>query len=83
VEPRIVKLEVDAANTVHWNGQPLVSPAALDSKLAEAAALNPQPELHIHAEGKARYAAVAAVLAGAQRHGLSKLGIVGTEQFGN
>ena len=81
--PRTVRLEVDAANVVHWNGQTLAGPDALDSKLAEAASQNPQPELHIHAEARAKYQTVAMVLASAQRHGLSKLGMVGIEQFAN
>jgi len=40
-----------------------------------------QPELHIRADATAKYETVAHVLASAQRHGLSKLNIVGTEQF--
>jgi biopolymer transport protein ExbD len=47
-------------------------------RLATAAV---QPELHIRADATAKYEAVAHVLASAQRHGLNKLNIVGTEQF--
>jgi biopolymer transport protein ExbD len=45
--------------------------------------MQPQPELHIRSHAKAKYEATAAVLAGAQRAGLTKLGIVGTERFAN
>ena len=55
--------------------------AALDALLQETKAQEPQPELHIKAQGKAKYEAVAGVLASAQRQGLTKIGIVGTEQF--
>lgn len=41
-----------------------------------------QPE-HIRSHPQAKYEATAAVLAGAQRQGLNKLGILGTEKFGN
>ena len=45
--------------------------------------MQPQPELHIRSHAKAKYDAVAQVMASAQRLGLSKLGIVGSEQFVN
>jgi len=41
------------------------------------------PELHIRSHAKAKYEAVALVMASAQRLGLNKLGIVGSEQFVN
>ena len=81
VEPVVIQVEVDAANTIRWNGKVLASRAELDERLQEAARAQPQPQLHLRAEAKAKYATVAAVLAGAQRHGLGKLGILGSEQF--
>jgi len=39
------------------------------------------PEVHIRPDRKARYEVVAAVLATAQRIGLTKIGIIGSEQF--
>lgn len=80
-KPNIVRIEVDARSVVNWNGKPLADRAALDALLQEASTQQPQPELHIKAQGKAKYEAVAGVLASAQRQGLTKLGIVGTEQF--
>lgn len=80
-EPVVVKVEVDARSAVSWNGKPLASRTELEARLQEAAAQQPQPELHIRAHAKAKYEAVAGVMAGAQRHGLRKLGIVGSEQF--
>ncbi len=80
-KPNIVRIEVDARSVLNWNGKPLADRAALDALLQEASTQQPQPELHIKAQGKAKYEAVAGVLASAQRQGLTKLGIVGTEQF--
>jgi biopolymer transport protein ExbD len=80
-EPVVVKVDVDARSVVQWNGKPLATRAELEAKLQDASTQQPQPELHIRAHAKAKYEAVAAVMAGAQRHGLSKLGIVGSEQF--
>jgi biopolymer transport protein ExbD len=68
---------------VNWNGKPIASRAELAQKLSEAAAVQPQPELHIRSHAKAKYEAVAGVMASAQRMGLTKLGIVGSEQFVN
>ncbi len=83
VEPVVIRVDVDAANAVRWNGKALTGREALEARLQEAAGQQPQPELHLRAHGKAKYETVAAILAGAQRHGLQKLGIVGVEQFGD
>jgi biopolymer transport protein ExbD len=80
--PAVVRIDIDANSVVSWNGQALTSRAALQAQLAQAALLQPQPELHIRSHPQAKYAATAAVLAGAQREGLNKLGILGTEPLG-
>ena len=80
-KPNVVRIEIDARNVVNWNGKPLADRAALEARLAEIKTEQPQPELHIKAQAKAKYEAVAGVLASAQRQGLTKIGIVGTEQF--
>ena len=82
-EPVVVRIDVDANSVISWDSKPLASRAELELKLKEAALMQPQPELHIRSDAKAKYDAVAAVLAAAQRNGLNKLGIVGTEQFVN
>ncbi|PUE54642.1 biopolymer transporter ExbD [Limnohabitans parvus II-B4] len=80
-DPLVIKIDIDADASMRWNGQVLANRSALEAKLSEAAALQPQPELHIRSHAKAKYEAAAAVLAGAQRAGLTKLGIVGSERF--
>ena len=80
-DPVVVRVDIDAANTVRWGGQALADRVELEARLRQAAAMQPQPEIHIRSHAKARYATVAAVLAGAQRNGLTKLGVVGAEQF--
>jgi biopolymer transport protein ExbD len=81
LDPVIIKLEVDANDVMYWNGKALAGRADLDAKLQEAANLQPQPELHLRAHAKAHYETVVAVMANAQRLGLNKLGILGSEQF--
>jgi biopolymer transport protein ExbD len=83
IDPEVVKIEIDATGAVLWNQQALADRASLELRLRQAKAQVVQPELHIKAHPKAKYEAVAGVLASAQRLGLTKLGIVGSEQFVN
>jgi biopolymer transport protein ExbD len=80
-KPTIVRIEIDARNVVRWNDKTLTDRAELDALLLQASQQQPQPEVHIKPQAKAKYEAVAGVLASAQRNGLTKLGIVGSEQF--
>ena len=79
--PEVVKLDIDPASTVYWNGEALPSRDVLEGRLAAAAAQQPQPEIHLRPDKHARYEVVAGVMASSQRLGLSKIGIVGSEQF--
>jgi biopolymer transport protein ExbD len=79
--PAIVLLEVDAGGQFVWNGEPLADRVALEARLREAATQPGQPEIHLRPHARARYDAVAAALTSAQRLGLLKIGLVGTEQF--
>ena len=83
VEPVVIRIDVDAGSVINWNGKPVAGRAELEAKLTEAVAMQPQPELHIRSHAKAKYEATAGVMASAQRIGLTKLGIVGSEQFVN
>ena len=82
-DPVVIKVDVDAQSVVNWNGKPVANRAELEMKVKEAAAMSPQPEIHIRSHAKAKYEAVAGVMASAQSNGLTKLGIVGSEQFIN
>ncbi|MCC2633053.1 MAG: exbD [Ramlibacter sp.] len=73
--PQAVRLSVDAQGRYFWNEQE-VGDAALPSRLAAAAAADPQPELHLRGDKDARYERVAQALAAAQRAGLRKIGFV-------
>jgi biopolymer transport protein ExbD len=82
-DPVVIKVDVDAQSVVNWNGKPVGGRAELELKIKEAAAMSPQPEIHIRSHAKAKYEAVAGVMASAQSNGLTKLGIVGSELFAN
>ena len=81
--PEVVRIDVDAASTVHWNGLPLAGSAELEARLQAAAAQPVTPEIHLRPDANARYAVVAGVMAATQRARLDKFGIVGSEQFLN
>ena len=80
-EPVVVTIDIDFDGTVLWNGEALPDRPALENKLAQTAAIPDQPEVHIRPNKLVEYKSVAMVLASAQRLGVSKLGMVGNEQF--
>ena len=81
--PEVVKLDIDDQSKVYWNGEVVPDRATLEEKISGAAASPVQPEVHLRPDKGAKYAIVAGVMASAQRLGLTKIGIVGSEQFIN
>jgi biopolymer transport protein ExbD len=81
--PDIIRVDIDVDGVIRWNGEVMAAGdrAAVQAKLAAAAASSDQPELHIRPNKLVAYEHVAMILAGAQRLGLTKIGIVGHEQF--
>jgi len=79
--PEVVKIDVDPTSTVYWNGEVVPTRDELEQKLTAASQQQVQPELHLRPDRHARYSVVAGVMASAQRLGLTKIGIVGSEQF--
>jgi biopolymer transport protein ExbD len=78
--PVVINLDVDFDGTVSWNGV-TVDAATLEAKLTEVANTANQPEVHLKPNALADYASVARVMAAAQRLGVTKIGMVGNEQF--
>lgn len=73
--PQTVRLAVDARGQYWWNEAP-VSDQDLVRRLREAAARDPQPELHIRGDKDVRYERVAQALSAAQQAGLHRIGFV-------
>jgi biopolymer transport protein ExbD len=80
-KPEVVRIDIDPEGVVYWNGEAVPDRATLESKITAAAAQTKQPEVHLRPDRSARYEIVAAVMASAQRLGLTKIGVVGSEQF--
>lgn len=74
-QPDNVQLGIDAQGTLFWNGE-VIGKEDLRPRLGAAARLNPQPELHLHADRATQYQVLADIMAEASRAGLSKIGFV-------
>ena len=83
VPPEIIRIEVDFDGTIGWNGEIIPDRASLESRLALIAAMPDQPEVHLRPNKLVTYKHVAMIMASAQRLGVTKIGIVGNEQFLN
>lgn len=79
--PEIIELEIDFDGTLYWNTTPVTNFGTLERYFSIEAAKDPQPELHIRANKRAKYDNIAKVLALAQRQGMNKIGFVGMEEF--
>jgi biopolymer transport protein ExbD len=79
--PVVVEVNVDFDGTIYWNGEAVPDRDALEAKLREVAAQPDQPEVHLRPNKIALYKFVAEVMASAQRIGVTKIGLVGNEQF--
>jgi len=80
-EPVVITIDIDFDGTVSWNGEAVPDRNQLEARLSQAAAQADQPEVHIRPNKLVEYKSVAAVLASAQRLGVTKLGMVGNEQY--
>ena len=73
--PLTIRLSVDAQGSYYWNEEKIAD-ADLATRLKDAAARTPQPELHIRGDKDVRYERVAQAMALAQRSGLQKIGFI-------
>src|SRR5215216_6261171 len=78
--PDVIRLDVDFDGTVFWNGEQIELPA-LDERFKGAATMPVQPEFHLRPNKLVTYKHVAHVMATAQRLGVTKIGLIGAEQF--
>ncbi len=74
-KPENLQLGIKADGQIFWNGE-AVDDATLALRLAAAAKLVPQPEVHIRAERVTQYERVAIVMSEAAKAGLSRIGFV-------
>jgi biopolymer transport protein ExbD len=80
--PEIVRIDIDFDGTIGWNGT-VVQKDELINRLAQVAQIPDQPEVHLRPNKLVTYKVVAMVMANAQRLGVTKIGLIGNEQFLN
>jgi len=80
IQAEKIQIDIDAQSIVYWQGMP-VSANQLDQKMIGVGKRPVQPELHIRPDRNSSYAAFTNVLASSRRQGLSKVAIIGNEQF--
>jgi biopolymer transport protein ExbD len=80
--PEIVRIDIDFDGTIGWNGT-VVEKDELINRLAQVAQMPDQPEVHLRPNKLVTYKVVAMVMANAQRLGVTKIGLIGNEQFLN
>jgi biopolymer transport protein ExbD len=81
VPPEVIDLEIDFDGTVVWNGSAVTGLPQLESYFRAERDKDPQPEIHLRPDRRARYEIVAKVLAGAQRNHMKKIGFVNVAEF--
>jgi biopolymer transport protein ExbD len=79
--PEVITVEVDFDGTILWNGDVVPDRPTLEAKFSSAAAQPVQPEFHLRPNKLVTYKHVAGVMASAQRLGITKIGLIGAEQF--
>ena len=80
VKPEKIQIDIDAKGAVFWQGRP-VSAAELEQDMVQLTQLPQQPEVHIRPNKNAQYAVFANVISTAKRKGLTKIAVIGSEQF--
>ena len=79
--PEVITIDVDFDGTVLWNGETVADRPTLEAKFRGSAAQPVQPEFHLRPNKLVTYKHVAGVMASAQRLGITKIGLIGAEQF--
>ena len=74
-KPDNIQLAIDHTGAVFWNGE-IVEMEQWRARMSEAAKLQPQPEIHLRADGEVAYRRVAQVMSDAAKVGLTRIGFV-------
>ena len=80
VKPEKIQIDIDEKSIVYWQGLP-VSAQELEQNMALVAQQPVQPEIHLRPNKDGSYAVFANVLSTSKRKGLSKIAVIGSEQF--
>src|SRR5256884_5294240 len=73
--PEVIELEIDFDGTVVWNGTPVASLQQLEGFFHAERDKEPQPEIHLRPDSRAKHDAVANVPAAAPGNHLKQIGL--------
>lgn len=74
-EPETITLAINEEGVMFWNNE-IISHEQLTVRLADAAAQDNQPELHLRADRDTRYQLLAEVMSQARQAGIQKMGFI-------
>ncbi|MFN5047196.1 ExbD/TolR family protein [Roseateles sp.] len=75
-KPENIELSVTKDGDVYWNTVLVPDNEALVERLKKVSVLNPQPEVHVRGDDKARYESVGRLMVACQRAGILKIRFV-------
>jgi biopolymer transport protein ExbD len=75
-KPENIEIAVTKDGDVYWNTALVPDTEALVKRLGKEAVKNPQPEVHVRGDEKARYESVGRVVYACQRAGIMKVSFV-------
>jgi biopolymer transport protein ExbD len=81
VQPEMITIQIDYDGTILWNDTAVPNIRTLDGYFKQEAAKDPQPQVAIRPDARAKYDTVEQVMASAQRNRIEKMGLIGNEQF--
>ncbi len=81
VQPTVIQVDVDFDGTILWNGEIIPDREQLEARFKQIVDQPDQPEVHLRPNKLVTYKHVAMVMVSAQRLGVTKIGLVGNEQF--
>lgn len=80
IKPEKIQIDIDENSIVYWQGE-AVTAEILDANMATVSQQALQPEVHIRPNKASKYAVFANVLSTSKRKGLTKMAVIGSEQF--
>ncbi len=75
-KPENIEIAVTRDGDIYWNATLVSDSEELVKRLGKIAVLNPQPEVHVRGDTKARYESVGRVVYACQRAGIMKVSFV-------
>jgi biopolymer transport protein ExbD len=81
VDPVVHDLEIYSDGTIVWDGNTVPDMRTLEGYFQTESAKDPQPEIHLRPDRRAKYDVVAKVLAAAQRNHMKRIGFTNIAEF--